>query len=142
MSRINITDWDKWGKLVKGWVTGTDCINDGNPYPKPKTLEELKAQLSTSRAGSVPDGYSDLAFYEYGPPTLVIALPSKDMFDEGERTVMTSGTTRLPAFYKVALDCKDRADHPSSCALKLPDEQAALDFYANRIGEYTINNCA
>src|SRR5260370_29103021 len=98
MSRIVIHDWLAWGNLVKTWSTGRTYFA-GKSYPRPKTLDELKAQLIESGAGSIPDWVVDFEFVEWNEERLLIELPSSVAILNAEALLKAGKPYPLPAFY-------------------------------------------
>jgi hypothetical protein len=131
MLRLNITDFERWGKLVKTWATGSNTyLQDGYSYPVPQTLHELKDQMARAQAGTVPDNIQSVRFVPSNDDTaLIIYLPPATAITEAEAMLRKTGVYPLPPFYKEAWQEKD----PSITDLE--------KFNAQRIGEYTINYC-
>jgi len=46
IERLQITNHERWGKLVKTWSTGKNYLDDENEYPVPETVEQFKEQLA------------------------------------------------------------------------------------------------
>jgi len=130
--KLNITDWERWGKLVKTWATGSNTyLQDGHSYPVPRNLQELKDQMAQARAGTVPQHFTSLQFVSLdGDATLVIYLPPAQAITDAEADLRSTGFYPLPPFYR---DDAWHGENPSIADLE--------KFHAKRIGEYTINYC-
>ena len=48
IERLQVTNHERWGKLVKTWATGVNYMDDENSYPLPDTMEAFKEQLGQS----------------------------------------------------------------------------------------------
>ena len=129
MSRIIINDWLAWGRLLKTWVTGKDYFGNGKTYPRPETLEELKAQLADCGAGSVPDWVVGFELVDWDEKKLSIELPPVEVILNGEAILRSGKQYPLPAFYRT-----------SGGELVSPDNPTAwLAFHAMRIGEHAVD---
>jgi hypothetical protein len=49
IERLQVTNHERWGKLVKTWATGNNYLEDENEYPLPTTMEEFKEQLAKAQ---------------------------------------------------------------------------------------------
>jgi hypothetical protein len=131
MAKIQITNFERWGNLLKTWATGVNKLGDGNDYALPRTLQELKEQLARANVkANVPDELTALQFITPDKNTLVIVLPSREAIEEAEARLGSGIPYPLPPFYKEAFGGADLA--------------GGLDwrkFNAQRLGEYTTNNC-
>jgi len=79
LERVQITNYERWGNLIKTWATGKDYVADGNRYPVPKTLNEFNEQLQRAQVGaSIPDGVRGVQFIQMNDETLLIRLPPKE----------------------------------------------------------------
>ena len=127
--KLNITDWERWGKLVKTWATGSNTyLQDGHSYPVPQSLQELKDQMARAQAGTVPGNITSVQFvHSEDDTTLVIYLPPAKAITDAEADLRGSGVYPLPPFYS------DHGVNPTITDLE--------KFNAERIGEYTINYC-
>ena len=54
IERLQVTNHERWGKLVKTWSTGTNYLEDENTYPVPETVEEFKDHLEECDYGRPP----------------------------------------------------------------------------------------
>ena len=50
IERLQVSNHERWGKLVKTWATGTNYLEDDNTYPVPETVDEFKEQLAKAQA--------------------------------------------------------------------------------------------
>jgi hypothetical protein len=133
IDRVQIANNERWGRLVKTWATGRNYLEDGNDYPKPTNLEKFKEQLSRAQVGAtIPEHLRSFRFAEAGLDTLLVRLPPKEMIEDSEARLMAPGTPYpLAPFYKRVFGGKD----PEIAKSEM------MKFHAERVGEYTINNC-
>jgi hypothetical protein len=131
MAQIEISDFEKWGNLLKTWATGENKLRDGKSYDLPKTPHALKEQLTRAGIdGQVPDSVQFIQFITPDSKTLVIVLPTREAILEAEAKLGLGQPYPLPAFYKEAFG-------GANVSPSLNWEK----FHAQRIGEYTINVC-
>ena len=63
IERLQVTNHERWGKLVKTWATGTNYLEDDNVYPLPETMDEFKEQLAKAQVfATVPDRFKHITF--------------------------------------------------------------------------------
>jgi hypothetical protein len=129
MSRIIINDWLAWGNLIKTWATGRP-FSTGKLYQRPQTLDELKAQLSETGAGSIPDWVVDFELIEWSEERLVIQLPSREAILNGEALLKAGRPCPLPTFYP--------GDLVDGAGTNAPGAQLA--FHTMRTGERAISD--
>jgi hypothetical protein len=129
MAQIQITDFEKWGNLIKSWATGENRLGDGHKYALPKTPQELKEQMARAGVGGrVSDEVKSIQFITQDSETLVIVLPPGEAIRKAERDLDNGQPYPLPIFYKLAFGGADvKVDWKT--------------FNAQRLGEYVINNC-
>lgn len=130
-ARVKIKNFEKWGKLIKTWATGTDYLHDGNFYPVPRSRAEFREQMNDSGAGDIPDEILSVQFVQTSKETLLVLLPRKEDIESVEQD-LANGPYKLPEFYAEAcgtpLNVTDTLD-------------GKMKFSAERLGEYTINLC-
>jgi hypothetical protein len=131
MPRITVHDWEKWGQLIKTWVK--------NPNTRPLGLQELKAQVEgPANIATVPDNITDLLFMPLpdAENVLVIWLPTKKVVEDTENRIRAGefdpDKYPLPSFYKETFG--------EDCVKRLTSEKFEK-FNAERVGEYTIQEC-
>jgi len=129
MSQIIIDDWLIWGNLVKTWTTGKDYLLAGKPYPRPRSLGELRGQLLASGAGSIPDWVVELELVSWDEKRLLIKLPSRERILKGENFLKSGKPYPLPAFYRNA-----SGELPA-----LDNLTARLAFHTMRVGEHAVD---
>ena len=136
LNRMRVTNWARWGDLIKCWSTGRPHRADGKTYPVPRSMDELRAQCKALNIGlNVPDYVQNLVVYSHEKSTLVIRIPPKDFVMESEKHLLTKGAVyNLPSFYADALGVQGTVP-------AFDDADAVLDFHASRIGDYSISNC-
>lgn len=133
--RMRVTNWERWGDLIKSWTTGRPHRANGKAYPVPKTLDQLKAQCKELKVGLyVPDFVENLVVYSHEKSTMVLRLPPPDLVAASEKSLKAGAAYNLPVFYADALGVSGSVPH-------FADEDALLDFHASRIGDYTISMC-
>ncbi len=42
IERLQVTNHERWGNLVKTWAIATNYLEDDNSYPLPETVAEFK----------------------------------------------------------------------------------------------------
>ncbi len=129
---FDVSDYRKWGYLVKAWATGKPIPGTGGAAPsKPTTLTELEAQCNAIGLSLTIPGYlKNIRVLDGAMDTLTIRLPAKELVEAAEAHLMTQGY-RLPLFYD------DIFGHPP-----LPmTSQRKLDLQAERIGDYAVGMC-
>jgi hypothetical protein len=129
MSRIVINDWLAWGNLLKTWTTGRGYCRDSQMYARPSTLNEARAQLAKSGAGSIPEWVIDFELIDWCERKLLIQLPSSRTISTAETLLDAGKPYPLPAFYRNITGELPAFDDPS----------ARLNFHAMRIGEHTVD---
>jgi hypothetical protein len=122
IERLQITNHERWGKLVKTWSTGKNYLEDDNEYPVPETVEEFKEQLAKAQVfATVPERFK-----------LLLKLPPKVMIEDSEARLSEVGSTyQIPPFYKRLFNGADPV---------IP-EADKFKVHAERIGDYTISLC-
>jgi hypothetical protein len=100
------------------------------------TIGELLTllELADVRVENMPTEYTNVILVQGDEKTLVVRLPPKDMLQGSEDDLIMSGEEYpIPKFY----------DDLYPCEAKYPTKQGdIMELHANRIGEYTLNNCA
>jgi hypothetical protein len=136
MARLQINDYESWGKLVKTWATGNNTyLQDGQSYPLPQDVFELNDQMIKAAAGMVPASYlkdtTTLTITVMDDDILYIQLPPKEVIEKVEQDLQNGRPYPLPAFY-----IGPALDH-------LPEgPQDCIDFNHARVGEYSVLFCA
>jgi hypothetical protein len=143
-------NYEKWGQLVKTWVTGNNQFNDGNDYSIPATKDSLqplgsmtkeKFQSMLSNAGvvmTIPERIKTFVFVQDDDSTVIVRVPAKRVVEhiqgQLEGLISAGGAAKypLPSFY---------ADNWPPNEQKSVDENKLLTMHCQRIGEYTINTC-
>ena len=106
------------------------------PFAVSMTADDFKARLVDAdvRIKDMPKGYRHVIVVQGDDKTMVVRLPPKDILQGSEDDLLLSGTEYpLRPFYDALYPCE--AKYPS----EWPD---IMKLHANRIGEYTLNNCA
>ena len=133
IERLQITNHERWGKLVKTWSTGKNYLEDDNEYPVPETMEEFKEQLAKAQVfATVPDRFKHIQFVTSDQETLLLKLPPKIMIEDSEARLSEPGSTYpIPPFYKRLFNGTD----------PIIPEADKFKVHAERIGDYTISFC-
>jgi hypothetical protein len=134
IERLQITNHERWGKLVKTWSTGKNYLDDENEYPVPETVEQFKEQLAKAQVfATVPERFKHIQFVTSDQETLLLKLPPKVMIEDSEAMLSEQGSTYpIPPFYKRLFNGIDPV---------IPEDEK-FKVHAERIGDYTISNCA
>ena len=53
IERLQVTNHERWGKLVKTWATGTNYLDDDNDYPLPD--DHGRVQGATRQGAGIRD---------------------------------------------------------------------------------------
>jgi hypothetical protein len=134
IERLQVTNHERWGKLVKTWATGTNYLEDDNVYPLPATMDEFKEQLAKAQVfANVPERFKSIKFVSSDQETILVRLPPKVMIEDSESLLNQPGATYpLPPFYKRLFNGIDPV---------IPEDEK-FRVHAERIGDYTISVCA
>lgn len=134
IERLQVTNHERWGNLVKTWATGVNYLGDDHSYPVPQTMDEFKEQLAKAQVfATVPERFKNIKFVSSDQDTIVVKLPPKAMIEDSESLLNQPGATYpLPPFYKRLFNGLDPV---------IPEEER-LRVHAERIGDYTISLCA
>jgi hypothetical protein len=102
LERMQVTNHERWGNLVKTWSTGKNYLDDDNEYPIPTSVDEFKEQLAKAQVFmSVPDRFTKVKFVEQELDTIVVRLPPAMAIADSEEKLSKPGATYpLPPFYK------------------------------------------
>ena len=85
IERLQVTNHERWGNLVKTWATGVNYLGDENSYPVPTSMEEFKEQLAKAQVfATVPERFKNIKFVSSEQDTIVVKLPPKAMIDDSE----------------------------------------------------------
>jgi len=120
--KFEVVNYKAFGEKVKAWSKGTD--------PLPTTLQEFSAQLAQANVGAkLPPYLKHVKFVQDDEATLTVRLPCKALLESFEKQLSgQGGSYPLPAFYERVFESKPRIDN-------------AVDFQAERIGDYSIGIC-
>jgi hypothetical protein len=132
--RIQVTNHERWGNLVKTWSTGHNYLEDGNEYPIPATVDEFKEQLAKAQVfATVPECFKNIQFVSQDRDTILVRLPPKFAIEDSEARLNQPGATYpIPPFYKRLFNGMDPV---------IPEDEK-FRVHAERIGDYTISYCA
>ena len=134
IERLQVTNHERWGKLVKTWATGKNYLEDDNEYPLPTTMDEFKEQLAKAQVfATVPERFKQIQFVSSDQETILVRLPPKVMIADSEALLNEPGATYpLPPFYKRLFNGIDPV---------IPEDEK-FRVHAERIGDYTIAICS
>ena len=134
LERMQVTNHERWGNLVKTWSTGKNYLDDDNEYPIPTTVDEFKAQLAKAQVFmSVPDRFTKVNFVEqHRTPSWYACRPPRRSRIPKEKLSQPGATYPLPPFYKRLFNGMDPV---------IPEAEK-FKVHAERIGDYTISYCA
>ena len=58
LERMQVTNHERWGNLVKTWSTGKNYLEDENDLSDPDTVDEFKEQLAKAQVfAPVPERF-------------------------------------------------------------------------------------
>lgn len=115
------------GRLIQKWVL------EPSSRPKEGDLEELKRQLNEADVSAEIDpAITSFRFATHGSHELVLRLPPQDMWVEHRKQLETEAYN-LPLFYGTV---SAPGAHPHAA------REERLSFDEERLGDYTIANCA
>ena len=140
--RFSVTNYERWGLLIKTWATGLNYIGGHPdqpataPYDKlPATVAQFRNVVTQAGVGPLNDDIlKSVSFVRLeGPGTLVIRLATPEMIRESETELLARPNYSLPAFYTDMFE-----GQPAESALSPADK---MKHHANRIGDYTLSVC-
>jgi hypothetical protein len=118
--------------LVPGASGGSVTL----PFAVAMTVAEFttRVQAANVTISKMPSQYTNVIIVQGNVGTMVMRLPPKDTLQGSEDDLLLSGEPYpLRQFY----------DDLYPCEAKYPTTQPTImELHANRIGEYTLNNCA
>jgi hypothetical protein len=160
-----------WGRLVKSWATGLDYINNefnaqpptGASIPQdagwalPRlapvtvagdvsipgavalTQAEFVARMEAAGIAdtALPYTNKNVVIVQGDETTMVIRLPPLVHLQQSETDLMSSGYA-IPGFYD---DLYAPPGSPAVSAIMPTLYQDKMKLHANRVGDYTLNNC-
>ena len=92
IERLQVTNHERWGKLVKTWSTGNNYLEDDNEYPIPQSVDEFKEQLAKAQVFmTVPERFKQVKFVAQDQDTIVVRLPPKVMIADSEARLSRAG---------------------------------------------------
>lgn len=117
ISRVTITDYVGFGKLIADWATGDK--------PQPKDIDDMRKQCKD--VAHIPDRLKNLELVQSTLDTLVIKIPPKEMVEESKRIIPSLASYPTPAYYY------QKFINGSSMSNE--------EFLYARIADYTIGQC-
>jgi hypothetical protein len=98
IERLQVTNHERWGRLVKTWATGVNYLEDENNYPLPETMEEFKEQLAKAQVfATVPERFTKIEFVSSEQDTILVRIAAEDD-DRGLRVVAQQARLDLSRF--------------------------------------------
>ena len=105
IERLQVTNHERWGKLVKTWATGTNYLEDDNVYPLPETMDEFKEQLAKAQVfATVPDRFKHITFVKQEQDTITVKLAAEGD-DRGFRRNCSTSPARPIRFRRSTSAC-------------------------------------
>src|ERR1700716_2510363 len=75
IERLQVTNHERWGKLVKTWATGMNYLENDNEHPLPATMDEFKEQLAKAQVfANVPERFKSIKFVSSDQETILLRL--------------------------------------------------------------------
>jgi len=155
------TSWDNPERPAPHTVTDTDHNGEPKPWclppmssvsiPRPdhttvtlpgavamsvKEFEEKVAAASV-KIKNMPGQYKHVIIVQGNVDTMVLRLPPKDTLQSSEDDLLNGLPYKISEFYWGLWSGLP----PSSMPKCPPDRDGVMQLHANRIGEYTLNNC-
>ncbi len=118
ISRVTITDYVGFGKLIADWAT--------DAKPPPKDIDDMRTQCKD--VAHIPDRIKKLHLVKSTLETLVIKLPPKKMVEEST-SVLFPGLASYPTpayYYQKFINGSSMSNE---------------EFLYSRIADYTIGQC-
>jgi hypothetical protein len=104
------------------------------PFAVAMTADQFKARVGKASVwiSNFPDEYKHVVIVQGSEDTMVMRLPPKVMLQKSEDDLLNSAAYAMRPFYWALF----------GAAPDMPTDQAGImELHANRIGEYTLNNC-
>jgi hypothetical protein len=107
------------------------------PFAVAMTAEDFQKRVAAAGVTitKMPAQYTDVIIVQGAVGTMVMRLPPKDTLQGSEDDLISSVAYPFPQFYEQLYGAKPNVP-------PLTDRPAIMELHANRIGEYTLNNCA
>jgi hypothetical protein len=106
------------------------------PFAVAMTKEEFETRVTEARVSitDIPATIKDVVIVQGDPTTMVLRLPPKEQLQSTEDDLLNGAHYTMRPFYWALFG--------KAPAMPYPEDQAGLmELHANRIGEYTLNNC-
>ena len=135
LERMQVTNHERWGNLVKTWSTGKNYLDDDNEYPIPTTVDEFKEQLAKAQVFmTVPDRYHQGTVRRAAHRTrswCACRPPWRSPIPKRS----SASRARPIRFRRSTSACSTGSD-------PVIPEADKFKVHAERIGDYTISFCA
>lgn len=115
-------------------VPKTDGSAIALPTAVAMTVEEFTTRVAAAGVSitTMPKQYTNVIIVQGNVETMVMRLPPKDTLQGSEDDLLNGTLYRFQSFYATLY----------GTAPKIPTKQPdIMELHANRIGEYTLNNC-
>jgi hypothetical protein len=115
-------------------VARTDGSAVALPMAVAMTVDEFKTRVAAAGVtiDKMPDQYKNVVIVQGNVETMVMRLPPKDTLQGSEDDLLNGTVYPFRSFYSALYG---GPPHPPT------DQAGIMELHANRIGEYTLNNC-
>ena len=134
IERMQVTNHERWGNLVKTWATGKTISKMTIPIRCPTRWMSSRNNSPRPKCSlTVPDRFKHIKFVAQEQDTITVKLPPKVTIEDSEALLNQPGSTYpLPPFYKRLFNGIDPV---------IPEDDK-FKVHAERIGDYTLSLCA
>jgi hypothetical protein len=103
------------------------------------TVDEFKTRVAAAGVivTEMPAQYKNVIIVQGSVDTMIFRLPPKDTLQGSEDDLLNGVTYAIPSFYNDLYG----GQPPNAMPTCPPDHNGVMQLHANRIGEYTLNNC-
>jgi hypothetical protein len=106
------------------------------PFAVAMTVKQFKTRVKAAGVSisSFPEEYDHVVIVQGSPETMVIRLPPQEMLQKTEDDLLNEVAYTMRPFYWALFGTAPNMPKPG-------DQAGIMELHANRIGEYTLNNC-
>jgi len=103
------------------------------------TVDEFKQRVAAAGVEIVvmPTQYKNVIVLQGNVDTMVFRLPPRDTLQGSEDDLLNGVSYSIPPFYNALYG----GQQPTAMPQCPPNHNGVMQLHANRIGEYTLNNC-
>lgn len=103
------------------------------------TVDDFKTRVAAAGVTitEMPAQYKNVLILQGSIDTMIFRLPPKDTLQGAEDDLLNGVSYAIPSFYNDLYG----GQPPSAMPQCPPDHNGVMQLHANRIGEYTLNNC-